>query len=355
MGKAKSSALSALARTVTLALLDLFVAVGALMAAGFEPDSKYVAEHQPRRWALVIGNAEYQDLAPIPSSASDAAKMRDLLSGLDFSVTTGVVTSRRQLEDEYLVPLRAQIERGDLVVVYFSGHGFSHGPYNYLAPTLLPARLEAKDLTQTAVSVEALEDFFACRPGQLGCVSPGVLVMILDSCRSVTSVAVADLDGTTTVSKGSMAEPLPANETNVLIAFASRPGHPAEGSAAAGQLSIFTKHLLAFLGVEGMEIGTAFKEAFIDVLAETGGTQNPGLFDWSKAIVFLRPSQADLDGERTAWLAVLDTKNPSQIGRYVLRHALSRYAFAAKEWLADHPQTGVHSRLAGGDRPRLAR
>ncbi|MEA2605101.1 MAG: hypothetical protein QOF89_6093 [Acidobacteriota bacterium] len=339
MSKAKVSSVSALPRAVTLALLAFFAATNLLKADECEHDSKYVIEHPPRKWALVIGNADYHELTRIPSSATDAEKMRELLASLDFSVTPGVVTSRRQLEDDYLVPFRSQIQRGDLVVVYFSGHGFSHGPFNYLAPTLLPKKLQAKDLTQSAVSVEALEDFFACRPGQLGCISPGLLVMILDACRSVTSVEVTDPDGTSTVGKGSMADPLLANETNVLIAFAARPGHSAEGSTVAGQLSTFTKNLVPFLAVEGLEIGSVFKEAFTDVIAETEGAQNPGLVDWNKSVAFLKPSQAELEGERTAWCAALDTQDPKQVGRYVRRNALSRYAFAAREWLADNPQT----------------
>jgi hypothetical protein len=334
MNKANFSSSSA----VALALLALSISPDLLRADGLEPEPKYVTARPPHKWALVIGNADYQNLAPIKSSAKDAEAMSKLLESLGFKVTPAVVTSRRQLEDDYLGNFHAQIQRGDLVVVYFSGHGFSHGPYNYLAPTELPIRLQAQDLTQFAVSVEALEDFFSCRPGQLGCVSPGLLVMILDSCRSVTSVEVTDPNSTLRVGKGYAAEPLPANATNVLIAYAARPGHPAEGSMIEGELSTFTKHLVPSLDTEGLEISSAFKDAFTDVLDETNEAQNPGLVDWNKSVAYFKPSQAELDGELTLWRAILDTNDLTQVRRYVRRHALSPYAFAAQEWLEDHPQ-----------------
>src|SRR5690349_8522222 len=110
------------------------------------PDD-YLFEREPGRHALVIGNSNYQHISGIPSAALDAQKVAARLRELNFNVTEpGELVSVRALEDEILPAFRKPIDPGDLVVFYFSGHGFSYGPSNYLAPTALPAQVNEQDL-----------------------------------------------------------------------------------------------------------------------------------------------------------------------------------------------------------------
>lgn len=300
-------------------------------------------EKEPRRLALVVGNPDYASLDDIPSSAVDVRKIADALEDLSFEVTETKFTSRSQFED-LLVDFRQKVDVGDLVVVYFSGHGFSHGPFNYLASTAIAQPIFETDLLDSAVALEELEDFFSCPPRKLGCRSPGLLVFIIDACRTFTAVNVKKKDGDQTVAKGTPASPEPVNNaTNVLIAFAARPGSIAAGTTAADQPSTFTKHLVPVLRTEGMDLEEIIEEAAAAVFVETH-TQNPGKIDWNKARAFLRPTEQILAKEREAWETAVSDGRKEQVEFFLIRHAISRYAAAARKWLAENP----HGMSAGG-------
>ncbi len=301
-------------------------------------------EKEPRRLALVVGNPDYDSLVDIPSSAVDVRQIAEALKDLGFEVTKGTFTSRSQFEDDLLVPFREKANFGDLVVIYFSGHGFSHGPFTYLASTAIAQPVVEMDLLDSAVALEELEDFFSCPPKKkLGCRSPGLLVFVIDACRTFTAVNIKRMAGDQVVAKGTPAPEQANSATNFLIAFAARPGSPASGTTAANEPSIFTKHLVPVLGMAGMDLEEVIEEAATAVLLETR-TQNPGKTDWSKVRAFLRPTDQILADERKAWEAAVGSGQRLPVEYFLIRHAISRYAAAARKWLAEHP-TGVS---AGG-------
>ena len=316
-----------------LVIASMCFVLGAATPAAGDNDS----EVAPGRRALVIGNSAYQQLEAIPSSAVDARRMAELLRGLGFEVTEGVFESVRQLEDDLLVPFKNGIRTGDMVVVYFSGHGFANGAFNYLAPVTLPRSVSVPPpLTRSAVPVESLQDFFSCRPEQLGCQSPGLLVFILDACRSFTRVEVRELTGTNKIFKGGGDFSRASSATNVLIGFAAEPGVTAEGTAATDQPSTYTRYLLPALGLPAVDLEKSFDEAATLVRIETNDSQHPGLSDWSTTDAFLQPSPQQLEDERTAWRVAFATGTRKAVAHFLLRHAVSRQAALARRWLDEH-------------------
>lgn len=292
----------------------------------------FVFEKEPARHALVIGNSSYTNLAPLESATEDARQMALKLRSFGFAVTeVNSLSSVRDFEDVVLPGFRRTIEAGDLVVVYFSGHGFAYGPYNFLAPSDLPLVVKESDLSKQAVSVETLEYYFGQR-------EPGLILFLIDACRSMGGFVVAQSQNTGMVLKGSAAPGGTLGGENYMIGFAARPGQPALGSATTGNLSPFTEGLLAHMASQSSSFKSVFADASSEVRVKTNGAQHPGLVDWSSTDFFLAPTPAILAQERELWLTALAARTRSSIQWYVLRYALSRYAAAARQWLRENPE-----------------
>ena len=292
----------------------------------------YLAELEPRRWALVVGNASYARLGPLPGALIDAIQMEARLLDLGFQVTrcTDVATVA-QFEDDVLPAFRRQVRAGDLVLFYFSGHGFSHGPDSYLAVTGMDLRIAARDLGEVAIAVEALATYLS-RP------APGLLLMVMDACRSIGDFSIVDAAAQDTVLKGAPAtRPMHDARINLLAAYASRPGMPAIASDAGGDgPSLFTAELLAQLGMDEREFGVMFNDVSAQVRLASGERQQPGLQDWSDTELYLRLPTALREQQKEAWLVALSSRSRKLIQRFAYRFSISRHAAAARAWLADN-------------------
>lgn len=303
-----------------------------VVMAALAQTQTFVFEKEPARHALVIGTSSYKHLASLESAAEDARQMALRLRSFGFSVTeVNSLNSVRNFEDAVLPDFRRNIETGDLVVVYFSGHGFAYGPYNFLAPSDLPLTVNESDLTKRAVSVEALEYYFGQR-------EPGLILFLIDACRSMGGFVVADSKNPGMVLKGS-AEPNTQGGENYMVGFATRPGRPALGSTASGTMSPFTAGLLSHMAGQSGSFKSLFADASSEVRVKTNGEQHPGLLDWSSTDFFLAPTPTILMQERELWLTALATRDRSSVQWYLLRYALSRYAAAARQWLSENPES----------------
>ena len=133
---------------------------------------------EPRRRALLVGVAEYQNFTGLPSVAVDLEVMAEVLG--DSAI--GGFDDVAPLLDPDAATLRLRItefladsEPDDLNVIYVSGHGLrkaENGEFHLVA-----SDTNRDDLAETAVSAGFLnERLAACRARQR--------VLILDSCES---------------------------------------------------------------------------------------------------------------------------------------------------------------------------
>ncbi len=289
-----------------------------------------MVEAEPGRHALVIGNAVYSQLAQLPSAAEDARRMALTLKSAGFQVTEGTITTLADFEDTLLPAFRSKIRPGDLAVVYFSGHGFSYGPYNYIVPLATPLVVRESELSRVAISLETLE--YA-----LGRRDPALLVFLVDACRAIAGFVVSDPRIPGTVPKGPAEASPPGSGVNYMIGFATRPGTPALGFTATNVTSPFTSGLLAHLTREDRSFKMSFTDVITEVRVKTGNVQQPGLVDYSSTDFYLRPTPAVLGQERELWASTLETRDRERIYWFSMRYAASRYAHAAREWLRRNP------------------
>ena len=94
-----------------------------------------------KRIALVIGNNAYPNLPvdrQLRKAINDAASMRNTLqTSLGFEVLYGEDADWETMNN-LTNQLEAKVENGDIVFLYFSGHGVSIGGENFLLPMDIP-------------------------------------------------------------------------------------------------------------------------------------------------------------------------------------------------------------------------
>jgi uncharacterized protein len=102
------------------------VRASASVAAGFSPPSLKLGglkSAATRFHALVIGNAQYANLPPVPTAKTDAEAMAALLrDDYGFQVTTLLNATNAQILSK-LYQLSQTLGENDNLVVYYAGHG----------------------------------------------------------------------------------------------------------------------------------------------------------------------------------------------------------------------------------------
>ena len=140
----------------------------------------------PNRWAVVIGASAYPELGDLPFAASDAESFAGALVGeyeFEPDKVTVLTDKRERAEEKPTVERINQVldeilgdprlDKGDLLVFYFSGHGVGAGGTDLLLPT--DATFE--NYQEVGLPVKSIIERIA---------KSGVrnVVLITDACRS---------------------------------------------------------------------------------------------------------------------------------------------------------------------------
>lgn len=234
--------------------------------------------------ALVIGQSDYEHLAPLPNPENDADAIETLLSDLGFDsvrrTDRDAATLARDLER-----FAQDAEDADVAVLYYSGHGIEAGGENFLIP--VDADLTALDAAdQKLVPVSAFID-------RLKATVPVVIVM-LDACRDnpfppgsplrlsgnaqpmpVGAGGLGLSRGATSL-KAAEATAAPADaNVGTVIAFAAEPGKVALDGDAGANSPYAAAVLRHFDAMAGEEFGMVMRMVAEEVYLKTGGAQRP--------------------------------------------------------------------------------
>jgi uncharacterized caspase-like protein len=223
------------------------------------PSSVWATEDTLERFALVIGNQNYQ-ASPLRNALNDANSIADALADLGFRVSI--------LEDADALTMRSEIEAfygrarnhsstNKLAVVYYAGHAIQINQANYL----IPLNIEFDSQDSFIASLYHLSDLFTQMQS-----SPGLQnIVILDACRDNPFKGSLESE----VSQGLAPVKAPAG---TLIAFATEPGGVAsDGTRGNG---VYTKHLLRYLP-ESISVEEVFKKVRTGVAKDTRNNQIP--------------------------------------------------------------------------------
>ncbi|QHO73346.1 caspase (peptidase) [Bradyrhizobium sp. CCBAU 051011] len=219
-----------------------------------------------KRVALVLGNSNYQNVAPLANPVNDSSKIAATLKDAGFDV----VDSRRDLAAaETRRALRDFADRArdaDIAVVYYAGHGIEVDGANYLIP--VDARLERDtDVYDEAFSLDRI--LIAIEPAKK------LRLVILDACRdNPFSRTMKRTVASRAIGQG-LAKVEPTSP-NVLIAYSAKAGSTA--ADGDGQNSPFTAALSHHLTKPGLDVRRAFGFVRDEVLKTTNNRQEPFVY-----------------------------------------------------------------------------
>jgi hypothetical protein len=291
-------------------------------------DAVYLTPNPPRRLALIIGNGDYVRTTKLPGSLADADEMEKTLRGVGFDVTTAKnVKTRSEFLMVHFLPFVEQIEEGDVALLYFSGHGFTYGGENYLAPLDYPDTVKSSQINTHFLSAAGLEMMMTDR-------RPSLLVMLLDACRNIGSFLDPSERNQDFIAKG-LAVPRLSSQ-NTVIGFSSAAGAISLGDAT-GALSAYTKALAKHVPAAKQDLDAVRKDVRFTVSFDTRQRQVPWFSESSSAEFYFQPSPENLSELKTVWEAALQQGTKRDVAAYLDKYGTGPYGAAARQWLRDNP------------------
>jgi uncharacterized caspase-like protein len=215
------------------------------------------------RVALIVGNGAYQHSTRLPNPSNDATDIAAALRKIGFDVVEGRDLDKRGMEEK-VREFGRKLDRAELALFFYAGHGLQVGGRNYLVP--VDAKLErAGDLNFEAIDVGHVLGMMEAERR--------VNLVFLDACRdNPLSRSFARSLGTRTTTVGQGLATV-QSALGTMIAYATQPDNVALDGE--GRNSPFTAALLKHLATPGLEIGSVMRRVRADVVEATRSRQVP--------------------------------------------------------------------------------
>ena len=216
------------------------------------------------RIALIIGNADYQQLPTTPNARNDASDLSKTFSGLGFEVICGLDQTR----DEIIAMLeqyqRRIDEMGPLTVglFYYAGHGVQLDSNNYLIPLGANAKILLDQSNSSDLfEAEALNLDIVMKTMVTASNTRASKFIVLDACRN-------GIPG-----KGWAKPKADYSIKDLYWVFGTGYGRTADDGG--GRNGLFTKHLLANIHTSGATFEQVMKRVTAAVDYDSDGDQVP--------------------------------------------------------------------------------
>ena len=238
--------------------------------------------HAQNRLAFVTGNDLYQNIDPLKKAVNDARAMAQGLQRLGFQVTLGENLKRRDFIERFNA-FENTVKAGDVVFLFYSGHGVELDGANYLIPTDAPrvAPHQQSLLKDESISTDNIIQRLRAR----GTKSQ---VIVLDACREnpFRQAGGRSVGG----ARGLAPTQTPGG---VFVIYSAGVGETALDRLSdrdADPNSVFTRSFLPLLTDPSQSLVSVAKETRLRVksLASTiGATQSPAYYDEIDGDLFL--------------------------------------------------------------------
>lgn len=237
-----------------------------------------------KKFALIIGNSEYQHASQLANPMNDAIDISEVLRTLGFDVDIHVNATHEQMQNAAKAFIKNLDETKGIGLFFYAGHGTQLEGINYLMP------VEANIAEQSEIQNKGFD--VAKLLNNMRVANNQTNIIILDACRdnpfstraSQGQRSMADkptkasdnnqsrglVPATKVVSSGLSKLDAPPN---TLIAFATAPGRTADDGHARN--SPYTRELLNTLQQEGLSVEQVFKTVRNNVITSSKGKQVP--------------------------------------------------------------------------------
>ena len=263
--------------------------------------------------ALIVGNGTYQNVPVLPNPPHDAADVAAAFARLGFSVQ---VVTNASYEDmrRALLKFSGQARNAQMAVVFFAGHGMEMDGDNWLIPVDAELKTDL-DVDQEAISLHSVM-LMVSVASKLG-------LVVLDACRNNPFLGKMKRTIVTRSLSRGLSRIEPTN--NVLVAYSAKDGTTA--ADGNGRNSPFTAAFLKYLEVPGLEVNFLFRDVRDDVIAATGGEQQPFVYgSLSKEAIYFKappvapaPPTADA-ADAAAWSLLKETTDGAALKRFVAQY-----------------------------------
>ena len=225
-----------------------------------------------RKLALVIGNSKYRE-SPLINPANDATAIARALGDLGFTVTALIDANLAQMTDATR-QFGDRLERGDVGLFFFAGHGMQIKGRNFLIPVDADIRREDEVQYKSYDASQVLDKMESAHNA--------INIVILDACRNnpfarsfrSSSSGLAQMDA----------------PVGTYISFATGPGKVA--SDGTGGNGLFTQHLLVALKTPNLKVEDVFKRVRTQVMKDSKGQQVPWDSSSLTGDFWFQPAQA---------------------------------------------------------------
>lgn len=229
------------------------------------------------RYALVIGNSDYQYASPLKNPKNDSSDIAAALEDLYFETTLLQNATKQQIEIEVEKFLTKLKEEQSVGLFYYAGHGVQLQGDNFLVPIETQAGTDQQIKNQSFNIANLLSGMRK--------IKTATNIIILDACRDNPFKSIASAGSRSaapTNSRGLVNKNIPKLDTglsklnappNTLIAFATAPGRVAQDGY--GRNSPYTNQLIESMQRSGLTVGQVFRQVRASVVAKTKGEQVP--------------------------------------------------------------------------------
>jgi hypothetical protein len=211
------------------------------------------------RFALVIGNSDYQRIGALPNPARDAKAVAELLESAGFEVTSSLDLGQADMRRAVRDFADGLAEKGEdtVALVFYAGHGVQVDGENYLLP--VDANIEAEgDVPLEGVRLGDVMNLLDAAPSK-------TRIVILDACRNDP---FREREGKT--ARGLAIVNAPAG---TVVAYSTSPG--AMAADGEGENSPFTTALVEAARKPGAPLSSVFQNVRLAVHKATKGQQTP--------------------------------------------------------------------------------
>ena len=218
------------------------------------------------RFALVIGNSQYENVEPLPNPVNDAREIARRTERLGFKVTELLDQTREEMRTS-LRQFSEQLGPRSIVLFFYAGHGIQNNGKNYLIP--VDADIEKTyEIERETIDLEMVLDSFKEQ-------EPALTVAMLDACRN--NPFEQKIQGISrSIGEGEgLAQIDVRNVGGMILSYATSPGSVASDGHGTGGHSPYTWALLKHLDTPGKSIQDMLNDAGMDVKSMTHGSQVP--------------------------------------------------------------------------------